>query len=179
MKTSSTWASRCCGVSRTPTDGITDYLFNIQEPASHGEGRCGERHARGRRQLATSNAILTENQASPFRTTSPRLMQTTLDSVPVPASKSSEVQMQRVDPAGIRSSRRSVTFRRPGPTRNGYPKRGGQAYANRIVPEARGQAARVLEAGERLSSDQTIAEATGQSQRFSQDLRGIPEMLLT
>lgn len=42
-----------------------------------------------------------------------------------------------------------------------------QRYANRIVPEARGEASRILQAAEGYR-DRVIAEATGQASRFSQ-----------
>ena len=39
------------------------------------------------------------------------------------------------------------------------------SYANRIVPEARGEAERILQ-GARAYKEQTVAEATGQTSRF-------------
>ena len=44
-----------------------------------------------------------------------------------------------------------------------------QAYANKIVPEARGQAAQILEAANAYR-EQTVAEARGQADRFTQVL---------
>jgi membrane protease subunit HflK len=40
-----------------------------------------------------------------------------------------------------------------------------QTYANRVVPEARGRAAQILQAAEAYR-EQTVAEATGQTSRF-------------
>jgi membrane protease subunit HflK len=40
-----------------------------------------------------------------------------------------------------------------------------QTYANRVVPEARGKAAQVLQSADAYKS-QTVAEATGQTSRF-------------
>ena len=40
-----------------------------------------------------------------------------------------------------------------------------QTYANRVVPEARGRAAQILQAADAYKS-QTVAEATGQTSRF-------------
>ncbi len=42
-----------------------------------------------------------------------------------------------------------------------------QTYANRIVPEARGRAAKIIQDAEAYR-EQTVAEATGQASRFSQ-----------
>ncbi|WP_319485813.1 FtsH protease activity modulator HflK [uncultured Cohaesibacter sp.] len=44
-----------------------------------------------------------------------------------------------------------------------------QAYANKVVPEAEGQAAKILEAANAYR-EQTVADANGQAQRFSQIL---------
>ncbi|MGE0856588.1 MAG: protease modulator HflK, partial [Hyphomicrobiaceae bacterium] len=44
-----------------------------------------------------------------------------------------------------------------------------RAYANKIVPEARGEAERILQAAQAYR-EQTIAEASGQASRFSQVL---------
>ncbi len=41
-----------------------------------------------------------------------------------------------------------------------------QTYANRVVPEARGRAAQILQGADAYKS-QTVAEATGQTSRFS------------
>src|SRR5262249_34658239 len=41
-----------------------------------------------------------------------------------------------------------------------------QTYGNRVVPEARGKAAQILQAADAYKS-QTVAEATGQTARFS------------
>src|SRR6202008_2533136 len=42
-----------------------------------------------------------------------------------------------------------------------------QTYANRVVPEARGKAAQILQSAEAYR-EQTVAEATGQTSRFLQ-----------
>jgi membrane protease subunit HflK len=42
-----------------------------------------------------------------------------------------------------------------------------QTYANRVVPEARGRAAQVIQAAEAYR-EQTVAEAKGQTSRFNQ-----------
>ena len=45
-----------------------------------------------------------------------------------------------------------------------------QTYANRVVPEARGRAAKAIQDAEAYRS-QTVAEATGQASRFTQILQ--------
>ena len=42
-----------------------------------------------------------------------------------------------------------------------------QTYANRVVPEARGRAAQIMQNAEAYR-EQTVAEATGQTSRFNQ-----------
>jgi len=146
---------------KNTTDGITDYLFNIQEPA--GTVKAVAESAM-REVVGSSNidAILTENRVS-IQNDVATLMQSTLDSYRA-GVEISEVQMQRVDPpAQVIEAFRDVQAARADQERI---RNEAEAYANRIVPEARGQAARVLEQANGYK-DQTIAEATGQSQRFS------------
>ncbi|MEO0979777.1 MAG: FtsH protease activity modulator HflK [Pseudomonadota bacterium] len=146
---------------KNTTDGITDYLFNIQEPAATVKAVA---ESAMREVVGGSNidAILTENRVS-IQNDVATLMQSTLDSYRA-GVEISEVQMQRVDPpAQVIEAFRDVQAARADQERI---RNEAEAYANRIVPEARGQAARVLEQANGYK-DQTIAEATGQSQRFS------------
>ncbi|WP_422037666.1 FtsH protease activity modulator HflK [Roseibium sp.] len=146
---------------KNTTDGITDYLFNIQEPAATVKAVA---ESAMREVVGGSNidAILTENRVS-IQNDVATLMQTTLDSYRA-GVEIAEVQMQRVDPpAQVIEAFRDVQAARADQERI---RNEAEAYANRIVPEARGQAARVLEQANGYK-DQTIAEATGQSQRFS------------
>jgi len=142
-------------------EGINDYLFNIQEPASTVKAVA---ESAMREVVGASNidAILTENRVS-IQNDVASLMQTTLDSYRA-GIEIAEVQMQRVDPpAQVIDAFRDVQAARADQERI---RNEAEAYANRIVPEARGEAARVLEAANAYK-DQTIAEATGQSQRFT------------
>ncbi|WP_306142937.1 FtsH protease activity modulator HflK [Roseibium sp. MMSF_3412] len=146
---------------KNTTDGITDYLFNIQEPAATVKAVA---ESAMREVVGSSNidAILTENRVS-IQNDVATLMQSTLDAYRA-GVEISEVQMQRVDPpAQVIEAFRDVQAARADQERI---RNEAEAYANRIVPEARGQAARVLEQANGYK-DQTIAEATGQSQRFS------------
>ncbi|WP_298963874.1 FtsH protease activity modulator HflK [uncultured Roseibium sp.] len=141
--------------------GITDFLFNVQEPA--GTVKAVAESAM-REVVGASNidSILTENRVS-IQNDVATLMQSTLDSYNA-GVEIAEVQMQRVDPpAQVIESFRDVQAARADQERISNE---AEAYANRIVPEARGEAARVLE-GANGYRDQTIAEATGQSQRFT------------
>ncbi|WP_421984078.1 FtsH protease activity modulator HflK [Roseibium sp.] len=146
---------------KNTTDGITDYLFNIQEPAATVKAVA---ESAMREVVGGSNidSILTENRVS-IQNDVATLMQSTLDAYRA-GVEISEVQMQRVDPpAQVIEAFRDVQAARADQERI---RNEAEAYANRIVPEARGQAARVLEQANGYK-DQTIAEATGQSQRFS------------
>jgi len=142
-------------------EGISDYLFNIQDPASTVKAVA---ESAMREAVGSSNidSILTENRVA-IQNDVVTLMQTTLDSYRA-GIEIAEVQMQRVDPpAQVIDAFRDVQAARADQERI---QNEAQAYANRVVPEARGEAARVLEAANAYK-DQTIAEATGQSQRFT------------
>ncbi|WP_428670915.1 FtsH protease activity modulator HflK [Roseibium sp.] len=142
-------------------DGINDYLFNIQEPAATVKAVA---ESAMREVVGGSNidAILTENRVS-IQNDVATLMQTTLDAYRA-GIEIAEVQMQRVDPpAQVIDAFRDVQAARADQERI---RNQAEAYANQIVPEARGKAAQVLEAANAYK-EQTIAEATGQSQRFT------------
>ena len=142
-------------------DGISDYLFNIQDPEAtvKAVAESAMREAVGGSNI---DSILTENRVA-IQNDVVTLMQTTLDSYRA-GIEISEVQMQRVDPpAQVIDAFRDVQAARADQERI---RNEAEAYANRVVPEARGEAARVLEAANAYK-DQTIAEATGQSQRFT------------
>jgi len=142
-------------------EGISDYLFNIQDPASTVKAVA---ESAMREVVGGSNidSILTENRVA-IQNDVVTLMQTTLDSYNA-GIEVAEVQMQRVDPpAQVIDAFRDVQAARADQERI---RNEAEAYANRIVPEARGESARVLEAANAYK-DQTIAEATGQSQRFT------------
>ncbi|WP_422377358.1 FtsH protease activity modulator HflK [Roseibium sp.] len=142
-------------------DGISDYLFNIQDPEATVKAVA---ESAMREAVGSSNidSILTENRVA-IQNDVVTLMQTTLDSYRA-GIEIAEVQMQRVDPpAQVIDAFRDVQAARADQERI---RNEAEAYANRVVPEARGEAARVLEAANAYK-DQTIAEATGQSQRFT------------
>ncbi|CTQ68057.1 FtsH protease activity modulator HflK [Roseibium alexandrii] len=142
-------------------DGITNYLFNIQNP----EGTVKAVAESAMREVvgeSNIDAILTQNRVT-IQNDVATLMQSTLDSY-LAGIEITEVQMQKVDPPQqVIDSFRDVQAARADQERI---QNEAQAYANRKIPEARGEAARVLEAANAYK-EQTIAEATGQSQRFT------------
>ena len=74
----------------------------------------------------------------------------------------------------------SVTCKRHVPTRSGRRTQNeAGSYANKVVPEARGEAERILQAA-RAYKEQAVAEATGQSARFLQiyeECKKAPEVI--
>jgi membrane protease subunit HflK len=75
-----------------------------------------------------------------------------------------QVQMQKVDPPQqVIDSFRDVQAARADLER---AQNEAQTYANRVVPEARGRAAQILQAADAYKS-QTVAEAFGQTSRFT------------
>ena len=76
-----------------------------------------------------------------------------------------QVQLQKVDPpAQVIDAFRDVQAARADLER---AQNEAQTYANRVVPEARGRAAQIIQAAEAYR-EQTVAEAKGQTSRFLQ-----------
>ncbi len=76
-----------------------------------------------------------------------------------------QVQLQSVDPPEqVIAAFRDVTAAQQDQDRL---RNEAEAYANRVVPEARGQAAQILQQAQAYK-EQTVAEAKGQASRFSQ-----------
>ena len=94
------------------------------------------------------------------------LMQKVLDDYGLGA-KIIQVQLQSVDPPEqVIAAFRDVTAAQQDQDRL---RNEAEAYANRVVPEARGAAARILQEAQAYR-EQTVAEANGQASRFSQVL---------
>jgi membrane protease subunit HflK len=75
-----------------------------------------------------------------------------------------QVQMQKVDPPQqVIDAFRDVQAARADLER---AQNEAQTYANRVVPEARGRAAQILQGADAYKS-QTVAEAVGQTSRFT------------
>jgi membrane protease subunit HflK len=76
-----------------------------------------------------------------------------------------QVQLQKVDPpTQVIDAFRDVQAARSDLER---AQNEAETYANRVVPEARGRAAKIIQDAEAYR-EQTVAEATGQASRFSQ-----------
>jgi membrane protease subunit HflK len=92
------------------------------------------------------------------------LMQKTLDNYGA-GILIQQVQLQKVDPpTQVIDAFRDVQAARSDLER---AQNEAETYANRVVPEARGRAAKIIQDAEAYRQ-QTVAEATGQASRFSQ-----------
>ncbi|MFY9836168.1 MAG: FtsH protease activity modulator HflK [Xanthobacteraceae bacterium] len=141
---------------------VGDYLFNVQSP----EGTVkAVAESTMREVIGRSNiqAILTGARQS-IETAVQELMQKTLDDYGAGVVVQ-QVQLQKVDPpTQVLDSFRDVQAARSDMER---AQNEAQTYANRVVPEARGRAAKVIQDAEAYR-EQTVADAKGQASRFSQ-----------
>ena len=143
-------------------NAVGDYLFNVQGPEStvKAVGESAMRAVIGRSNI---QAILTGARQT-IETAVQELMQKTLDDYGA-GIVVQQVQLQKVDPpTQVIDAFRDVQAARSDLER---AQNEAQTYANRIVPEARGRAAKIIQDAEAYRS-QTVAEATGQASRFSQ-----------
>jgi membrane protease subunit HflK len=149
---------------RVKPGGVGDYLFNIQNPETtvKAVAESAMREVVGRSQiqpLLTGARQVTETAVLD-------LMQKTLDFYGSGITIQ-QVQLQKVDnPAQVIDAARDVQAARADAER---AQNEAQAYANRVVPEARGKVAQITQAAEAYR-EQTVAEATGQTSRFLQIL---------
>ena len=145
---------------RVKPNGVGNYLFNIQ----NGEGTVkAVAESAMREVIGRSNIqpILTGARQN-IETGVQELMQKVLDDYGA-GIQVQQVQMQKVDPPQqVIDSFRDVQAARADLER---AQNEAQTYANRVVPEARGKAAQILQNAEAYR-EQTVAEATGQSARF-------------
>ncbi len=147
-----------------PDRGAGQFLFNIQYPEGtvKAVAESAMREVIGRSnisQILTTNRQTIENAVH-------ELMQKTLDDYGS-GIMITQVQLQKVDPpAQVIDAFRDVQAERADLER---AQNEAQTYANRVVPEARGRAAQILQNAEAYR-EQTVAEATGQTARFSQVL---------
>ena len=142
--------------------GVGDYLFNIQNPEGtvKAVAESAMREIIGRSNI---QPILTGARQN-IETAVQDLMQKTLDSYGA-GILVQQVQLQKVDPpTQVIDSFRDVQAARSDLER---AQNEAQTYANRIVPEARGRAAKITQDAEAYR-EQTVAEAKGQTSRFSQ-----------
>jgi len=141
-------------------DGVSAFLFNIQQPEGtvKAVAESAMREVIGRSNI---QPILTGARQG-IELAVHELMQKILDTYGAGVLVT-QVQMQKVDPpAQVIESFRDVQTARADLERE---QNEAQAYANKIVPEARGGASRIIQAAEAYR-EQTVAEATGQTARF-------------
>ncbi len=141
-------------------DGVGDYLFNIQDPVGtvKAVAESAMREVIGRSNI---QSIITGGQQT-IETGVQDLMQKTLDRYGAGVLVQ-QVQMgKRAAPQPVIAAFLDV---KAAETDRERAQNEAQTYANRVVPEARGKAAQILQAAEAYRQ-QTVAEATGQTVRF-------------
>ncbi len=145
---------------RIKPDGVGDFLFNIQNP----EGTVKAVAESAMREVIGGSNI--QPILTGARTTIEQrvheLMQKTLDSYGA-GVLIQQVQLQKVDPPSqVIDAFRDVQAARADQERM---QNEAQTYANRVIPEARGRAAQILQVAEGYK-EQAVAEAKGQAARF-------------
>jgi membrane protease subunit HflK len=147
---------------RVNPSAVGDYLFNIQNP----EGTVKAVAESAMRQIvghSNIGPILTGARQN-IETAVQELMQKTLDDYGA-GILIQQVQLQKVDPpTQVIDAFRDVQAARSDLER---AQNEAQTYANRVVPEARGRAAKIIQDAEAYKS-QTVADANGQTSRFLQ-----------
>ncbi len=146
---------------RIKPNGVGEYLFNIQNPEGtvKAVAESAMREVIGRSEIQPVLTGARQNTEVAVQ----ELMQKTLDQYNA-GVQVQQVQMQKVDPPlQVIDSFRDVQAARADLER---AQNEAQTYANKVVPEARGKAAQILQAADAYKS-QTVAEATGQTARFS------------
>ncbi len=145
---------------RIKPKGAADYLFNIQNPEGtvKAVGESAMREVIGRSNI---QPILTGARTATELAVQ-ELMQKTLDSYGS-GILIQQVQMQKVSPP----AQVIEAFNDVQNAKIDYERlqNEAQTYANRIIPDARGRAAQILQAAEGYKQ-QAVAEAKGQSARF-------------
>jgi membrane protease subunit HflK len=142
--------------------GVGEYLFNIQNPEGtvKAVAESAMREVIGRSDI---QPILTGARQT-IEAAVQDLMQKTLDHYAA-GVQIQQVQLQKVDPpTQVIDAFRDVQAARIDLDRSVNE---SQTYANRVVPEARGNVAKITQAAEAYKQ-QTVAEAKGQTSRFLQ-----------
>ncbi len=145
---------------RIKPKGEGDFLFNIQNPEGtvKAVAESAMREVVGRaniQPILTGARTVTESSVQ-------ELMQKTLDGYGA-GVLIQQVQMQKVDPPQqVIDAFRDVQAARADLERL---QNEAQTYSNRVIPDARGRAAQILQVAEGYK-EQTVAEAKGQSSRF-------------
>ena len=143
-----------------PDKGASQYLFNIQNPEGtvKAVAESAMREVIGRSEI---QPVITGARQS-IETAVMELMQRTLDRYES-GVLITQVQMQKVSPP----QQTIEAFREVQAARIGAEsaQNEAQAYANKVVPAARGQSAQIIQAAEAYR-EQTVQEAKGQAARF-------------
>ena len=145
---------------RIKPKGVADYLFNIQSP----EGTVKAVAESAMREVVGKSNIqpILTGARTTIEASVQDLMQKTLDNYGS-GILIQQVQMQKVDPpAQVIDAFRDVQAARADLERL---QNEAQTYANRVVPDAKGRAAQILQIAEGYKQ-QAVAEAKGQSARF-------------
>jgi modulator of FtsH protease HflK len=140
--------------------GVGDYLFNIQNPEGtvKAVAESAMRDVIGRSEI---QPILTGARQT-IETAVQDLMQKTLDHYSAGIDVT-QVQLQKVDPpTQVIDAFRDVQAARADLERSVNE---AQTYANKVIPQAKGNVAKITQAAEAYRQ-QTVAEATGQTSRF-------------
>jgi modulator of FtsH protease HflK len=151
-------------VKASTREGVADFLFNIQNPEGtvKAVAESAMREVIGRSEI---QPILTGARQT-TETAVHELMQKVLDQYGAGITIF-QVQMQKVDPPSqVIDAFRDVQASRADQER---AQNEAQTYANRVVPEARGRVAQIVQAAEAYK-EQTVAEAKGQAARFTKVL---------
>lgn len=147
---------------RVKPNAVGDYLFNVQAPEAtvKAVAESTMREVIGRSNI---QAILTDARPA-IQTSVQQLLQETLDKYGA-GILIQEVQLQNVDPpTAVIDSYRDVQAARSDLER---AQNEAQTYANKVVPEARGRAAKIIQDAEAYRA-QTVADAKGRASRFLQ-----------
>jgi membrane protease subunit HflK len=145
---------------RIKPNGVGEYLFNIQNP----EGTVKAVAESAMREVIGGSEIqpILTGARQNIETAVHELMQKVLDQYGA-GVLIQQVQLQKVDPPQqVIDAFRDVQAARADLER---AQNEAQTYANRVVPEARGKAAQILQAADAYKS-QAVAEAVGQTSRF-------------
>lgn len=141
------------------------FLFNVQNPDGLQDGTIKAVAESAMREVVGKNKIepiLTADR-EPIQDEVRNLMQRILDSYGAGITVT-RVQMQKADPpAQVIEAYRDV---QAAITDQDRMRNEAEAYANKVVPEARGQAARIVQQAEGYKQ-QVIAEAQGEAARFT------------
>jgi membrane protease subunit HflK len=137
-----------------------DYLYKVEDPDAtiKAVAESAMREVVGRSQF---ESILTQDREA-IQIEVKDLMQKTLDAYGAGVNVTN-VNMQKADPPSeVIDAYRDVQAARADQERM---RNEAEAYANKVIPEARGRAARIVQDAEAYRQ-QVIAEASGQSKRF-------------